>query len=377
MPSDADFDGEEPEGREFLPDASITRELFLSWRSPRLGASNPELMTNPVWDWLVRSKISAYQATQRFDGPSAMDAGPGWCFDRFGQSKTQLPDGRIVLVSGEHEDHYDPDFFIYNDVVVRHPGGQIEIFGYPRDVFPPTDFHSATLVGNRIVMIGNLGYPEARMPSMTQVLTLDLVSFAISCVRTSGASPGWIHGHTTNLSEDKCAILVSHGKLDRGGDAGSLVENIDDWRLDLTDWRWERVTQRHWLRWDVLRADGQRNHLWESQQAVWSRSVGSEKELREQLEQLEGELGIRPNLDLVESLFRPPIPHDLIAQAEDEYNVFRIRIGGVVIRYVIEMHSIQVTLEGDLDQPSVDAVTSDLVGKMSALENANFVLKQI
>jgi hypothetical protein len=45
--------------------------------------------------------------------------------------------------------------------------------------------------------------------------------------------------------------------------------------------------------------------------------------------------------------------------------------------YVIEMHSIQVTVEGDLDQPSVDAVTSDLVGKMSALENANFVLKQI
>jgi len=158
MPSDADFLGEASEGLEITPDPSITRDLFLKWRSPRLGASNPELMTNPVWDWLVRSKANAYQATQRFNGPSAMDAGPGWCFDRFGQSKTQLPDGRIVLISGEHEDHYDPDFYIYNDVVVRHPNGGIEIFGYPRDVFPPTDFHSGTLVGHQIVIVGNLDH---------------------------------------------------------------------------------------------------------------------------------------------------------------------------------------------------------------------------
>lgn len=377
MPSDADFLGEASEGLEITPDPSITRDLFLKWRSPRLGASNPELMTNPVWDWLVRSKANAYQATQRFNGPSAMDAGPGWCFDRFGQSKTQLPDGRIVLISGEHEDHYDPDFYIYNDVVVRHPNGGIEIFGYPRDVFPPTDFHSGTLVGHQIVIVGNLGYPEARKPGITQVLALDLANFAITSVQTSGASPGWIHGHTTSLSEDKRSIVLQSGKLDRGGEGGSLVENIDDWQLHLTNWSWERLTERRWLRWNVLRDDGQRNHLWEIQQAVWSRSVGWDKELREQLEQLEGELGMRTNLDLVETLFRPPIPHDSIAQAEDENNVFRTRIRGIVIRYVIEMHSIQVTVEGELDQPSVDAVTSDLVAKMSALENANFVLKQI
>src|SRR5260221_1678443 len=48
MPSDADFLGEESEGLEITPDPSITRDLFLKWRSPRLGASNPELMTNPV-----------------------------------------------------------------------------------------------------------------------------------------------------------------------------------------------------------------------------------------------------------------------------------------------------------------------------------------
>ena len=375
MAGDADYLGEDSESQEIPPDPSITRELFLKWRSPRLSSSNPERMTNPVWDWLVR--VNAFQATERFKGPSAIYAGPGWCFDRFGQSSTQLADGRVILVAGEHEDHYDPDFYIYNDVVVRYPEGPIEIFGYAREVFPPTDFHSATLVGDRIIIAGNLGYPEDRKPGTTQVLSLDLKTFAIASVHTSGASPGWLHGHTAELSDDRRSILLRHGKLDRGGEDKSLVENIDDWILDLADWRWERLTKRRWLRWDMLRSDGQRNHLWEIQQAAWSRSVRWNKELEKQMEQLEGELGTRPNLDLVESLFRPPIPHEAMPKAENEWNVFRIRIGGVILRYVVETHSIQLTVEGELPQSSVDVVTSDLVRKLSALENTNFVLKPL
>ena len=376
MAGDTDYLDEDSEAEEVPLDPSLTRELFLNWRSPRLGSSNPENMTNPVWDWLVRSRLNAYQANERFDGPPAMDSGPGWCFDRFGQSSTELTDGRIVLIAGEHEDDYDPDFYIYNDVVVRHPDGHIEILGYPRDVFPPSDFHSTTFVGNRLIIIGNLGYPELRKPGTTQVLSLDLATFAIASIRTSGASPGWIHGHTAQLSDAGRSILIRYGKLDRGED-GSLVENIDDWILHLSDWRWERLTERRWLRWDVLRGDGQRYHLWEIQQAVWSRSVGWRKELREQMEQLEVELEARPDLDLVESLFRPPVPHEAMSQVGDEYNVSRIKIGEVVIRYVVEIHSIQLTMEGDLDQRSVDAVTSDLVSKLSVLENTNFVLKRL
>lgn len=47
--------------------------------------------------------------------------GPTWCFDRFGRSTAWLPDGRVVLIAGEHKDSYDPDFCIYNDVVVIQP----------------------------------------------------------------------------------------------------------------------------------------------------------------------------------------------------------------------------------------------------------------
>ena len=77
---------------------------------------------------------------KRFDPAAGYPAAPGWCADRFGQSLTLLPDGRAVQVGGEHEDHYDPDFCIYNDVFVHGPDGDLAIYGYPADVFPPSDF---------------------------------------------------------------------------------------------------------------------------------------------------------------------------------------------------------------------------------------------
>src|ERR1041384_3888345 len=74
--------GDSDDAGDMVPlDPSVTRELFLNWRSPRVGTSNPERMNNPVWEWLVKCRISAYQATERLKGPSAMQAGPGWCFD--------------------------------------------------------------------------------------------------------------------------------------------------------------------------------------------------------------------------------------------------------------------------------------------------------
>ena len=149
-------------------DSAVNRELFVKWRTPSFGSANPERMNNPVWEWLVRSKLSAYQATQRLRGPSALKAGPGWCFDRFGQSSTKLPDGRVVLIAGEHEDAYDPDFYIYNDVVVQHPDGSLDIYGYPRDEFPPTDFHSATLVSNRWCSSATWVIPRTAAPTGPQ-----------------------------------------------------------------------------------------------------------------------------------------------------------------------------------------------------------------
>ena len=99
------------------PGPEVSRGLFLEWRDARRGETPGQTMSNPVWLWLIDSNISAYRGNKHFDGPSSYNGNPGWCFNRFGRTLTELPGGTQILIAGEHEDHYDPDFFIYNDVV--------------------------------------------------------------------------------------------------------------------------------------------------------------------------------------------------------------------------------------------------------------------
>ncbi len=96
----------------------VTREQYLAGRYLRFGGANPEVMNVPFWKEMVRTGINAYQAKMQFDDTEAYGK-PVWCFDRFGTSFTALPDGRFLQIGGEHEDYYDPDFCIYNEVFVH------------------------------------------------------------------------------------------------------------------------------------------------------------------------------------------------------------------------------------------------------------------
>ncbi|UUZ49586.1 hypothetical protein LP420_04795 [Massilia sp. B-10] len=118
---------------------------FLAWRAPRAGTANPSRMDNPVWTWLVHTRLCGFRANEALEGPCSTVVGPCWSFRRFGQARVRLPDGTLVCIGGEHEDHDDPDFHIYNDVVVCLAGRQRPREAYPMDVFEPLDFHSATL----------------------------------------------------------------------------------------------------------------------------------------------------------------------------------------------------------------------------------------
>ncbi|MCL4692517.1 MAG: hypothetical protein KJ060_08400 [Candidatus Hydrogenedentes bacterium] len=370
-------DDDTPDISDFdLNDAGFTPEQFLEWRSPRRGKSNPEQLTNPVWDWLIRTRIIAYQANNAFDGPSACSAGPCWCFNRFGQSATELPDGRVLLIAGEHEDNYDPDFYIYNDVVVKHPDGSIDVLGYPEDAFPPTDFHSATLVDGGVVLIGNLGYIEKRDPTATQVLFLDLTTLEVRPVKTADAPPGWIHRHHARISTDGNGIVIERGTLYRGSDK-TLIENIDDWVLHTDSWKWERLTRRPWHRWEVVRKDGQRNHLWHIRQALRYRQSNWRDEYEKTMSKLEAELGCQPDVDVATRLYQPPMPHDDLPSNEDESDIYRVCVDGVVVRYAEDWHSIQVTVEGELSAGIIGMLKADLVEKVESLENQGCVVLPI
>lgn len=362
---------------QIIVDPAITPDAFAAWRSPRFGRTNPQRMNNPFWDWMVRTRLDGFQANEKLNGPDSFEAGPVWCFRRFGQSRTKLADGREILVGGEHEDSYDPDFCIYNDVTVKHPNGQIDIFGYPKEQFPPTDFHSATLVDGRIILIGALGYHTERKPGVTQVLTLDPATMKISSLECSGANPGWIFEHEAQLSDDRSSIVVSGGQIAR--EPNALIDNIDEWKLDLATRSWQRLTARKWPRFSVYRSDQKRNSLWEVTSALRYRDSKGLREFFEQhVQEFESEHGCKLDFDLAATLFRPHVPHEPIELADEEsFKRWAILVNGIRVTYKDEGHEVVITAEGELDPSLAKTTAIDFRDKISRLENRPYEIREI
>ncbi len=222
-------------------DLKVAESDYRQNKHRRFGASNPEHMNNPFWEAMVRSRTSAYAAAAKFDDTHSI-RNAVWCFQRFGHSLTQLPDGRYVEIAGEHEDSYDQDFCIYNDVVVHQGNGQFEILGYSKDDFPPTDFHSATFVAPYIYIIGNLGYHENRLPGVTPIYRLHCGTWKIERVPSSGNNPGWIHRHKARLMNDR-QIEISGGKIVIA-EKSDLIDNENIFILDLDNFIWRMAPDR-------------------------------------------------------------------------------------------------------------------------------------
>ena len=176
---------------------SATDEPFDS--VPRYGLSNPERVHAAIWELAFRNNWTAFKLQKHlgiglnlgfghWPGHSSYRErakGPVWSWERFGRTSTRLLDGSIVHVAGEHEDSYDADFCIYNDVIVEEPDGGLSFCLYPADTFPPTDFHTATLVDGSIILIGSLGYKDLRKPGETQVFRLHTSTLQIEHVLTT------------------------------------------------------------------------------------------------------------------------------------------------------------------------------------------------
>jgi ankyrin repeat protein len=221
---------------------SVSEGEFRRARTRRFGTANPERIHEPFWEAMIRSGVSGYQAAEKLDPGATHFTLPVWCAMRFGQSLNRLPDGRVVHVGGEHEDSYDPDFCIYNDVFVYGTDGSISIFAYPESVFPPTDFHTATLIDGWIYLIGSLGYRGARRFGKTPVYRLDVATFRMERLEPRGEAPGWIYKHRAARVVPN-AIRISGGKVvtANGGDEVH-ADNTGAFVLDVERliWRQER-----------------------------------------------------------------------------------------------------------------------------------------
>jgi hypothetical protein len=315
---------------------------------------------------MIRSGKSAWAANEAFFGDRSDQ--PGWTYQRYGRTTTILPDGRIVEIGGEHEDYYDPDFCIYNDVTVFHPDGTIDIYAYPEEVFPPTDNHSATYCEDGILIIGNLGYDGHRKPGSTPVYRFDTRSFAIEQIETTGECPGWIHGHKAVLDENG-RIVVSGGLIDCG-DKLPLQENADEWRLDLSTRHWTHATRLEWKQWHFVRTDRKHNHLWQIRQAIWARDANWKDDFLRDMERLSKALGHEPDLDSIASLYAPddsdaPPPrmrHDGIVTQLD----------GVAIRIKENHRAVHAMVEGRLPDGRIKAFQDEVLSRLARLEGTDW-----
>jgi hypothetical protein len=291
----------------------------------------------------LKSAYGPYRARDLFKLPLNREEGPIWTFDRMGRTHTELPDGRVVCVGGEHEDFYDPDFCIYNDVVVFDSSGQIEIYGYPREVFPPTDFHTATLVGDKIVIVGSTGYKHDRHAGHTPVYTLDLSSYRLSAVQTSGDMPGWISKHEAAFDPEMGVIVRGGEILDEHDGQQRLRRNLEDYSLNLSSWAWRRVSTRNWRQFLIRREDN-------------------------------GLFRLEDDLD-PETLVPLNIKHTVLPS--QDWRRARFLVKRVPVSLRIDIHQIEVTIEGGLSIELSKRIAEGIRVRAEDVIDVKCVLEQI
>lgn len=229
------------------------------------GTSNPTLMDKPFWKYMVcNPSLSAHCVTP----PREYYDKAVWTFDRFGRSETRLPDGRIIFIGGEHEDYYDVNFQIYNDVIViqkrkEEPSflvsnrnedssmnfNDVTIYGYPEDIFPPTDFHTATYIKTKdndefIYIVGGLGYLHSQYRIETLVHRLRLSDFSMEKLETSGKKPaGCTQRHSAKLVErDGRQIIEISSQVNSLKWDASKKEIKGRYELDVETAEWSHIS---------------------------------------------------------------------------------------------------------------------------------------
>lgn len=344
---------------------------FDTWCTPKRGISNPEDQTNIVWSWLVETGAPPHRAHEA--AGKGEQRTPGWCFARMGQTETRLPDGRTVYIGGEHEDFYDPDFYIYNDVVVLNPDGSIRIYGYPEDAFPPTDFHSATLVGEEIIVIGGLRYPEHRDDHKTSVYRLRLSDFSVRCQPTVGDCPPWLFEHEAKYKPNE-QLIVCRGGCITHHPTKKIVENITNWVFSVRSNAWTRLETKPFVRWLLLREDGSRNELFSIQQVLRDdRHPGSVKYADEHRARFADRAHV-VRANLYNTRFAPPLEHTVVEPdlGARDYRTHRISVDGVVVRYVESWDRIDVTVEGSLSEERLKTLRDHGVRAYSQVEGVRY-----
>lgn len=246
------------------------------------------------------------------------------------------------------------------------------------------DFHSATLVGAQIWVVGSLGYADRRRHGVTQVCRLELATMAMTRLETTGEAPGWLHKHEAMLED---GAIVIRGGLVEDDHKRTLRENIDTWALDLGTLVWARRTRLDWQRWTMRRGDDKRTLLWNLRDLLdtreyaqrWIDEQRAEDEYlartQERIARIEADLvqdcGRVPDLELLRTLYLCDGAAAVPKLPDDDYNVFRIELDGVMVRFTERSFEIAAIVEGRLADDRLEALQRHIVERLDLLESTD------
>jgi hypothetical protein len=118
--------------------------------------------------------------------------------------------------------------------------GSIAVYGYPEAVFPPTDFHTATLLGEYIYVIGSAGYQHTRQVGVTLVYRLHIHSLRMERLDTRGEGPGAIYKHRASVvSPHEIRVWGGKTMTKDGGDEDTPAAFVLD--VETLVWRREET----------------------------------------------------------------------------------------------------------------------------------------
>lgn len=144
-----------------------------------------------------------------------------------------------------------------------------------------------------------------------------------------------LYDHSAKLNGDLPRIAYTGGQVTHHP-TKMTVENLATWEFDLDTKPWSAIATKPFKRWLLVREDDSYHELWGiAQVARSSRSSDQDKFAEKYRVELE-ERGHVVDPNLFYSRFSAPIPHGVVEleSDSDEFNVHRILVDGVVVRYV-------------------------------------------
>lgn len=335
--------------------------------------NSPQINHENILQWRMHKDFSPYEIRCHLNELGYTIEQPIWTFlSRMGQTKTLLPDGTKIFIAGEYEDFYDPDFKIYNDVVSQKPSGEMQLWNYPIEQFPATDFHSATYDSktHSIFIVGNIGYSNFRKNNVTKVYQLDLDTMRIKEIECLGLMPSWLNHQiaefiTDDIIEFSKGITIQHGQF---------IRNLYKWQLNIRTFTWSFPDQKKYSHWNIFLEDlRQELPLYECRSLLWDED-DPEKLIQTKIDTIES-LGYLPNYQVYKDLYRPGLD-SFTVQDEEDTNLYTCTLAGHTFVYLDCLETIEVIFSESTDENFQQFILEDLKVKLKKMTGHDVITER-